>query len=110
MRTQTVRMGDKDIFIREMKIKDIKENLLPKLEPAWQAIVESETANMLDIVTGQVKDIVPELQGVDLDDCYPSEIEAFWEAWINVNFTGVKRLLELAPSLPMTGLLKSESD
>ena len=110
MRTETIIMGGQTVVINEMKIKDIKNNILPKLEPAWDKIMQSESINVVDAVSQQIKDIVPELSGIDFDECYSSEIEAFWEAWINVNFFGLKRLYPLLSSLPTMESLKSGSD
>lgn len=109
MRTKNVNIAGKDIVIREMKIKDIKENLLPKLEPAWGVITSGDVTSLVDNLGSQIAEIFPELRGVDIDECYPSEIETFMEAWIDVNFTGLKRLFGPVLSLvikdkPLSGL------
>ena len=104
MRTRTVEIAGKSIVIREMKIKDIKTNLIPKIEPAWGAITSGDITDVIDNLGEQIAEIFPELKGVDIDECFPSEIEAFVEAWLDVNFFGVRRvagqllsLVKLAP-------------
>ena len=93
MRTKTVTIADVNIIISEYKIKKLKEEVLPKLGPAWNALKDVDTAKIIDALGDQFKVIFPELKNIDLDDCYPSEIENFVEAWIEVNFTGLKRLV-----------------
>ena len=104
MRTRTVEIAGKSIVIREMKIKDIKTNLIPKIEPAWKAITSGEITDVIDNLGEQMAEIFPELKGVDIDECFPSEIEAFVEAWLDVNFFGIRRvvgpLLSLAKLAP----------
>ena len=104
MRTRTVEIAGKSIVIREMKIKDIKTNLIPKIEPAWGAITSGDITDVIDNLGEQIAEIFPELKGVDIDECFPSEIEAFVEAWLDVNFFGIRRvagqllsLVKLAP-------------
>ena len=104
MRTRTVEIAGKSIVIREMKIKDIKTNLIPKIEPAWETITSGEITDVIDNLGEQIAEIFPELKGVDIDECFPSEIEAFVEAWLDVNFFGIRRvagqlvsLVKLAP-------------
>ncbi|MDD3895065.1 MAG: hypothetical protein PHU36_08630 [Syntrophomonadaceae bacterium] len=92
MRSESVVIAGQNIVIREMKIKDIKEKLLPKLESAWGVITSGEITDLIENLGGQAKEIFPELADINIEECYPSEIEAFVEAWINVNFTGIKRL------------------
>lgn len=104
MRTRTVEIAGKSIVIREMKIKDIKTNLIPKIEPAWETITSGEITDVIDNLGEQMAEIFPELKGIDIDECFPSEIEAFVEAWLDVNFFGIRRvagqllsLVKLAP-------------
>jgi hypothetical protein len=106
MRSQSVTIAGKDIVIREMKIKDIKANLLPKIEPFWETLSQTDVVGIVDCLGEQIQDIFPELQGIDIEECYPSELEAFVEAWTDVNFTGLKRLLGPLLSLVKQGLPK----
>ena len=101
MRTQSVAIAGKDIVIRELKIKEIKENLLPRIGPAWDIVAKSDIASLVDRLGEQIVGIFPELKGIDIEDCYPSELEGFVEAWIDVNFTGLKRL-----SVPLLSLVE----
>jgi len=110
MRSKTVEIAGKEIIIRELKIREIKDNVIPKIGTAWKEVSGGEVAEVVDRLGEQVVDVFPELKGLDIQDCYPSEIEAFVEAWIDVNFTGVKRLLGPLLSLAKLGQDKLGSD
>ena len=110
MRSKSIEIAGKDIVIRERKIGYLKETLLPKIEPAWGSIVAGEIMDLVDNLGAQMVEIFPELQGIELEECYPSEIEDFMEAWIDVNFTGLKRLLKPLWSLIQKGKALQESD
>jgi len=106
MRAKNIAVAGKDIVIRELKIKEIKDNFLPKIEPAWDSIAKSDFTGVIDCLGEQIVNIFPELAGIDIEECYPSELEVFLEAWIEVNFSGVKRLLGPLLSLVKQGQLK----
>lgn len=108
MRTDKVTIGGKEIIIREKLIKELKQDIFPKIEPAWQLILQGKVATIADTLADQLQAIFPELNNVDLDECYPSEIEAFMEAWVDVNFIGLKRIAQPLMSLMMRGLRTSE--
>lgn len=92
MRSKTITVNEKTISLQEYKIKTLKNEVIPRLGPAMDAIAKGEFTSFVDVLGEQLKVIFPELKDVDLEECYPSEIEAFVEAWIEVNFTGLKRL------------------
>jgi hypothetical protein len=103
MRSKNVTIAGKDIVIRERKIKDIKESLIPKIGTAWGEISKGDITGIVDRLGEQIVDVFPELQGIDIEECYPSELEVFVEAWVDTNFTGVKRLLGPLLSLAKLG-------
>jgi len=110
MRTKIVTLNGSAITIKELKIKELKTNVLPKLEPAFKALMSGEVSDVLDTFGEQLKDFFPDLKDVDLDECYPSEVEAFLEAWVDVNFTGLRRLLEQVLYFARAGLQQQGSD
>lgn len=108
MRSKSVEIAGKEIVIRESKIGHIKDNLAPKLGTAWETVTKDGVNGLVDRLGEQITEIFPELQGINIEDCFPSELEDFVEAWIDVNFTGVKRLLGPLMSLAKLGQLKQE--
>jgi hypothetical protein len=109
MRTKNVTIAGVEITIKEYKIKKLKEEIFSKIGPVWNALKDIETSKIIDGIGDQFKVIFPEFAGVDIDECYPSEIEAFVEAWIEVNFTGLKRLLGPVLYFAKLGLPKQGS-
>jgi len=110
MRSKSIEIAGKEIVIRESKIKEIKENLIPRIGTAWTEIAKGDITGIVDRFGEQLPEVFPELKGVELDELYPSEVEAFVEAWIEVNFTGVKRLVGPLLSLAKLGQDKQESN
>lgn len=93
MRSKTVQIGGKTVVINEQKIKQLKDETIAKLPGAFEALqAVSIGAAFVEALENQVMEFFPELKNVDIEDCYPSEIEEFLEAWSDVNFTGLKRL------------------
>lgn len=108
MRSKTIVLAGNEIILNELKIKEIKEDIIPKIGPAWEKLAQGKTAEIVDRLQDQMVEIFPQLKGINLDECYPSEIEAFVEAWIDVNFSGLKRLLGPVVSLTTLGKQKLE--
>jgi hypothetical protein len=109
MRTKSVTIAGKNITIREQKIKELK-GLIPKIGTAWGEISKGDITGIVDRLGEQIFEVFPELQGVDVEECYPSELEAFVEVWADVNFFGVKKLLGPLLSLAKLGQDKLASD
>ena len=110
MRIKEIEIGGQKVTIKEKKIKTLKNETLAQLPKAFEAIkAASMGAELVDALQFQVKEFFPELKDIDLEECYPSEIEEFLEAWSDVNFTGLKRLFGPLMSLAMLGQPKPES-
>lgn len=110
MRNKDIVINGQQITIREKKIKVLKNDTMEKLPKAFEAIqAASMGAELVDALQVQIKEFFPELKDIDLEDCYPSEIEEFLEAWSDVNFTGLKRLFGPLMSLVTLGQPKPES-
>jgi hypothetical protein len=110
MRTKSIEIAGKQIIIRESKIKEIKENLIPRIGTAWTEISKGDISGIVDRFGDQLSEVFPELKGVEIEDLYPSELEVFVEAWVDVNFTGVRKLLGPLLSLAKLGQDKLVSD
>ena len=46
MRTKIVTLNGSAITIKELKIKELKTNVLPKLEPAFKALMSGEVSDV----------------------------------------------------------------
>jgi len=91
-RRKEVVIAGKNIIINEQKIGYIQDVLLPKIEPAWDAIFNGEVVDLISNLGKQINEIFPELREINIKDCYPSEMEEFVGDWTDVNFIGIKRL------------------
>jgi alpha-L-fucosidase len=109
MRTKTVTIGGAALTLKEYKIKQLKDDIIPKIGSSWAVLKDSDTSKLIDAIGDQMKSIFPELANIDLDNCFPSEIETFLEAWIEVNFSGIRRLLGPVLYFAKLGLPKQES-
>jgi hypothetical protein len=110
MRSQKVTLAGKEITINEQKIKKLRDETLPKMGPAWESLKGTDMSEIINNFGESLKSVFSEMKDIDLDECYPSEVESFLEAWISVNFTGLKRLLGPLLRLVEMGLLNSGLD
>lgn len=101
MRNKVVKIGDKEIFIVEKRIKEFKE-LSSKISMSFKEIFDMELDNkttdeVLNVIVDTLEDkltiLFPQLTKEVIDNAYPSEIEELISAFIEVNFTGAKKVL-----------------
>lgn len=97
MRVKTVKFAGKDITIREYKIKELNE-LVDKIGTGFDSLVKAnEFADaknaIIDILKDKLTIIFPTITKEDIDEAYPSEIEELIGGFIDVNFTGLKKVV-----------------
>lgn len=108
-RNKTVSVNGKDIIVQEKRIKEL-EGLVNKLFPGAKgkiANIDIEKAIDrigFDLLYKEFPDIFTGLTKEDIQNAYPSELEELVEAFIDVNFTGIKRLVAPLMSLIQTSL------
>lgn len=109
MRTKSVTFGGKKLRVEESRISELEE-IVGKLFPESKGKI---TDINLDAFMGQIGfdlfyDKIPVLfPGLTVDDvknAYPSEIEALLEAFLDVNFSGVKKLIGPLMNLLQIGI------
>lgn len=105
-RNITVTLNGKQINVKEHKIKDLKEQIIPKISGLFkmEEIAEKEANELIDLFSEKITEIFPDITIADLNEAYPSEIEALLEAWVSVNFTGLKKIYNPLMSLMQMGL------
>lgn len=103
-RSQTVTVNGKQVTVKEKTVRELREEVIPQITNALKMddLAGKEITDVVSLLTEKVAEFFPELTPADVDNAYPSEIEALVEAWINVNFTGVKKIY--APVLRLTQL------
>lgn len=104
MRNQIVKVNDKDINVKELRVKDflaLKDEFLKE---------DKENINnkqVLDLVKENINKLVPELTEEDLLNAYPSEIEEIVGAFVEVNFTGIKKVIGIIGEDTVKNMLQS---
>lgn len=105
-RSKVVTVNGKTITVREQRIGEL-ETLADKLGTSVDVILTANAAGDLKrivktVLTEKVPELFPELTPDDVLNAYPSEIEALVEAFVDVNFFGLKRLAG-----PVLGLIQA---
>jgi len=101
-RSQVVQVGDKSFTVTEKRVSEI-EDMFAKLvktnidtarekDTTDEQFVDKLKSSVFTGLYGALELIVPGLIDDDIHNAYPSELEALVEAFINVNFTGLKRV------------------
>lgn len=96
MRTKSVTVNGKTVVVNEKKIGELKA-LGSKYKDEFDNIIKVNTADDFTKVVGDVfytkiPELFPVLTAEDIDNAYPSELEGLVGAFIDVNFTGIKKV------------------
>ena len=101
MRNKVVKVGEKEVIIAEKRIKEFRE-LSSKISMSFNDILSMELDNkttdevfnvVVDMLEDKLTVIFPQLTIEDIDNAYISEIEELISAFIEVNFTGAKKVM-----------------
>ena len=88
MRNKVVKVGEKEVIIAEKRIKEFRE-LSSKISMSFNDIFNV----VVDMLEDKLTVIFPQLTTDDIDNAYMSEIEELIAAFIEVNFTGAKKVM-----------------
>jgi len=104
-RNKTVTINGKQVTVREHKIKELREDIIPKLSSFMdmQKLAGKEIKDIIPFFEARLAEFFPEITEADIDEAYPSEIEALLETWIDVNFFGLKKIYKPVLSLAQMG-------
>ncbi len=111
MRTKTITFGGKKLRIEESRISEL-EQIVTKLFPESKGKITDISLDSImdqvgfDLFYDKIPLIFPELTADDVKNAYPSEIEALLEAFVDVNFTGVKKLIGPLMDLLQVGMVQ----
>lgn len=101
MRSKLVQINEKEILVTEKRIKELKD-LSEKISVDVKSFLNVEAdnkatndivTNIVDILEDKMLIIFPTLTQDDLDNAYPSEIENLITTFLEVNFTGAKKVI-----------------
>lgn len=109
MRSKTVSFAGKEIRIEEKRIGEL-EKLITQLFPSSKGKIANidlakELGGLdLEILYSKLPTLIPDITKDDVKNAYMSEIEELLEAFIDVNFLGLKKILKPMLALAQTGL------
>lgn len=104
MRTQQITINNKIINVNEKRVSELKNlftTVAGEADTVMKANSTSDLANVAnDLLGSKLITIFPELTQDDIDNAYPSELEDLVGAFINVNFSGIRKV-----AAPFTGMI-----
>ena len=107
MRKAVVSFAGKDIRVEEKRIGEL-EKIVAELFPESAGNIRNIDLSKLleqagfDLLYNKLPVIFPDITEDDVKNSYMSEIENLVEAFVNVNFTGLKRTVT-----PLMGLIQA---
>lgn len=111
MRTKTITFAGKKLRIEESRISEL-EGIVAKLFPESKGKITDIKLDSLmeqigfELFYDKIPILFPDLTTDDVKNAYPSEIEQLLEAFAEVNFTGVKRLIGPLMKLLQIGIVQ----
>lgn len=111
MRDKVITFAGKEIRVTERRIGEL-EKLVVDLFPSSKGKIANidlskEFGAMdFDLLYKKLPVVFPDLTKDDVQNAYMSEIEMLLEAFVDVNFFGLKRMLKPLLSLAQTGLMQ----
>jgi Ca2+-binding EF-hand superfamily protein len=109
MRNKTVDFAGKKIRVEEKRIGEL-EKIVAELFPESKGNIQKVDLGKLleqagfDLLYKKLPVIFPDITKEDVKNAYMSELEELIEVFIDVNFTGVKRLIGPLMTLVQAGL------
>jgi len=111
-RSQVVQVGDKSITVTEKRVSELEDMFAKLIKTNIDTVREKDTtdeqfvdklkSSVFTGIYGALELIAPGLAEDDIHNAYPNELETVVEAFISVNFTGLKKV-----SGPLLGLLQA---
>ncbi len=109
MRDKTISFAGKEIRVEEKKIGEL-EKIVADLFPESKGNIQKVDLGKLleqagfDLLYKKLPIIIPDLTKDDIKNAYMSELEELVEVFIDVNFTGIKKLVKPLMSLIQAGI------
>ena len=109
MRNKTVEFAGKKIRVEEKRIGELEKivaDLFPESKGNIQKVDLGKLLNQadFDLLYKKLPIIFPDITKDDVKNAYMSELEALVEAFVNVNFFGLKKLIQPMLKMVQAGL------
>ncbi|MFO7253128.1 MAG: hypothetical protein DIU60_020510 [Actinomycetes bacterium] len=113
-RTKSVTFGGRKIRVEERRIGELEKLIADLFPESGGDVSKIELDKLLGqfgfgLLYEKIPVIFPDITAEDVKNAYPSELEALVEAFIEVNFTGLKRLLAPILTFAQAGLTPRSS-
>lgn len=111
MRNKAVTVAGKTIDVQERRIGELKRLIADLFPGSGGKLSEVDPSKLFDmeideILNTKLPEMFPGLTAEDIDNAYMSELEALFEAFIDVNFFGLKRLVTPLMNLAQAGAVQ----
>lgn len=107
MRQKKVSINGKTVTVSELRVRELRDVVFPKLSSSFEALDDKDdVTSIVDLITVKIAEIIPGVTEEDIEEAYPSEVEALVEAFIDVNFAGLKKILPPILSFASMGTRK----
>jgi Ca2+-binding EF-hand superfamily protein len=109
MRNKTVEFAGKKIRVEEKRVGEL-EKIVAELFPESKGNIQKIDLGKLleqagfDLLYKKLPVIFPDITEEDVKNAYMSELEQLIEVFVEVNFTGLKRLIKPLMNLIQAGL------
>ncbi|MCL5045567.1 MAG: hypothetical protein M1598_01970 [Actinobacteria bacterium] len=109
-RSKVVTVAGKTITLHEKRIGEL-EALAERVGASFDEVLGANGAKDLKsaltaVLYGKLPELFPELSAEDVRNAYPSELEGLLEAFVEVNFQGVRRVAGPLIGLVQAGLTR----
>lgn len=108
MRNKAVTVAGKTIDVQERRIGELKALITDLFPGSGGKLSQINPASLFEleideVLSTKLPELFPGLTAEDIDNAYMSELEALFEAFVDVNFFGLKRLVIPLMSLAQAG-------
>lgn len=110
-RTKNVTVAGKEYVVQERRIGELKQLVADLFPGSGGKLSEVDPTKLFDLEIDDVlytkfPELFPGLTAEDVDNAYMSEIEALVEAFVDVNFFGLKRLVASLMQMAQAGAMQ----
>ncbi len=110
-RTKNVTVAGKEYVVQERRIGELKQLVADLFPGSGGKLSEIDPSKLFDleiddILNKKLPGLFPGITAEDIDNAYMSELEALFEAFVDVNFFGLKRLVTPLMNLAQAGAMQ----
>lgn len=110
-RTKKVSIAGRELLVEERRIGELKQLVADLFPGSGGKLSEIDPSKLFeldvdDVLSKKLPEMFQGLSAEDIDNAYMSELEALFEAFVDVNFFGLKRLVTPLMNLAQAGAMQ----